>query len=458
LSSDDVAASNVNRVGRLAVLGTAGILPIALLVGLAVTQGFDVAAFGVLAPEIRHTFHLDNAGIDAVTSLTAAVPVMCAIFLGYFGDKGNRLRLTAAGAILWGVAAIFTGLAPVLAVLIVARLAGGVGLLASQTIYPSLLSDFYPPEGLAKIFTVFLIGSSGLGLVGSPLAGWLGQVVGWRPTFVLLAVPTFICAAVLMLTLREPPRRVVIPAVGHTPAEDGIPIGDEVTVVNEIPTMPGMASGEQFEGTIRDGFRAVRDIRTLRRIWAAAFLFGAGTIPLATLVSTFFHDVYHVGPTERGWIGALLGVFGLLGIIGGGGISQRIIARNRVSLFPVVAGFCVIDFGVFAIVMARVPSLTGSIIAACVVAIGGIGFLPTYVTMVAVLAPPKLRSQAYAWSLFFYALGAICISGVIGAIADGHGQRDALTFLGLLVIVGGFVAISARKFVTQDMERLSAPA
>src|SRR5580698_4057915 len=132
------------------------------------------------------------------------------VFLGYFGDKGNRLRLTAGGAVLWGIAAIFTGLAPVLAVLIAARLAGGVGLLASQTIYPSLLSDFYPPEGLAQIFTVFLIGSSGLGLVGSPLAGWLGQVVGWRPTFVLLAIPTFICAVVLMTTLKEPPRRAVI--------------------------------------------------------------------------------------------------------------------------------------------------------------------------------------------------------------------------------------------------------
>ncbi len=450
MSKDSVTASNTSKPGRLKViLGPAGILPLALLVGLAVTQGFDGAAFGVLAPEIRHTFHLDNAGIDAVTSLTAAVPVMCAIFLGYFGDKGNRLHLSAGGAVLWGIAAIFTGLAPVLAILIVARLVGGVGLLASQTIYPSLLSDFYPPEGLAQIFTVFLIGSTALGLVGSPLAGWLGQSVGWRPAFVVLAIPTFICAAALMITLKEPPRRVIVPS----PEE----VAGEVSAeISTMPTMPGMAGGEQFEGSLRDGFRAVRNIRTLRRIWASAFLFGAGTIPLATLVSTFFHDVYHVGSTERGGIGALLGVFGLIGIVIGGGISQRIIASNKIARFPVVAGLCVIEFGVFALVMARVHSLTGSIVAACIVAIGAIGFLPTYVTMVAVLAPPKLRSQAYAWSLFFYALGAICISGVIGTIADSHGQRDAMSFLGVLVIVGGFVAISARKFVAQDFERISA--
>ena len=435
----NVAAPGLGGRNPLRVLlGPAGILPIALLVGLAVTQGFDSAAFGVLAPEIRHTFHLDNAGIDAVTSLTAAVPVMCSIFLGYFGDKGNRIHLTAAGAVLWGVAAIFTGLAPVLAILIAARLVGGVGLLASQTIYPSLLSDFYPPEGLAQIFTVFLVGSTGLGLVGSPIAGALGASVGWRPTFVVLAIPTFICAAAVMLTLREPARRAM-----------------DVSV-ETLPGVPGLPVGDTFKGSIRDGFRAVRSIRTLRRFWVGAFLFGAGTIPLSTLASVYFHDVYHVGSSERGWIASLIGAFGIGGILIGGLVSQRLIKSNNPSRFPVFGGLFVVEFGIMALVIASLHTLAGSIAAACILAIGAIGFLPTYVTLVAVIAPSKLRSQAYAWSLFFYALGAICISGFIGTVADAHGQRAALTFLGILVIVGGFISMSGSRFVAGDMARAEA--
>jgi MFS family permease len=422
------------------ILGPAGFLPITLLIGLAVTQGFDGAAFGVLAPEIRRAFHLDNAGIDAVTSLTAAVPVMGAIFLGYFGDRGNRLRLTAGGAALWGIAAIFTGLAPVLAVLIAARLAGGVGLLASRTIYPSLLSDYYPPEGLAQIFTVFLIGSTALGLVGSPLAGWLGTAVGWRPTFVVLAIPTFVCVGLLTL-LREPPRRAIGP---------GRPDGGDRAV------MLGLGAGVRFEGTILEGFRRVSAIRTLRRSWPAAFLFGAGTIPLATLVSDFFHDVYHVGSTGRGEIAGLLGVFGLVGIVAGGALAKRLMAQNRLSLFPPVTGLFVIEFGLFTFVMAVVPNRTGSIAAACVLAVGAVGYLPAYTTFVAVITPSELRSQAFAWSLFFYALGAICISAVIGAVADARGQRIAMGFLAVLVIVGGIIGISARRFVAGDLERLGA--
>jgi MFS family permease len=405
---------------------------------LAVTQGFDVAAFGVLSPEIRHTFHLNNAGIDAIAALTAAVPVMCAVFLGFVGDRRNRVRLAAGSATLFAIAAIFTGLAPVVGVLVAARLAGGIGLLASQTIYPSLLADYYPPEGLAQVFTVFLIGSAGLGLIGSPLAGWLGTELGWRSAFVLLAIPTFIIVALVLIILKEPPRRVV-----QTGADDAM-------------SLPGLPSTSKWEGSIMDGFRAVRAIRTLRRTWASAFLFGAGTIFLATFVSNFFHDVYHLGSTERGSIGALVGLGGLGGIILGGVIAQRLIAGNRIDLFPVVTGLFTVEFAVFALAMALAPDRAGSITAAFILAFGAVGFLPTYVTFVSVITPPELRSQAYAWSLFFYGLGAICLAGVIGAFADKHGQRPAMVFLALLVLGGGLLAISARRFVKGDLERLHA--
>jgi MFS family permease len=453
LQKDDANASESNRMrGLRVVLGTAGFLPIVLLVGLAVTQGFDVAAFGVLAPEIRHTFHLDNAGIDAVTSLTAAVPVMCSIFLGYFGDRGSRIHLAAGGAFLWGVAAIFTGLAPVLAVLIAARLVGGVGLLASQTIYPSLLSDFYPPEGLAQIFTVYLIGSTGLGLIGSPLAGWLGSTVGWRPTFVVLAAPTFLCATVLLRVLNEPPRRSAQPAVTDEGAVGAA--GGLAGATAGGPSIPGVPASARFEGSIVEGFRGVRAIRSLRRGWISAFLFGAGIIPLATLVSDFFHDVYHIGPTSRGSIAAFVGLFGLTGIILGGVIAQRLMTSNRLDRFPILSGVAVMEFGVFTLVMANAPDLWGSVAAACVLAVGAVGFLPAYITFVAVISPAHLRSQAYSWSLFFYALGAICISPIVGTIADAYGQRIAMTCLAGLVTIGGLVGLSVRKFVKGDLERL----
>jgi predicted MFS family arabinose efflux permease len=402
-------------------LGVAGWVPLLLLTSLATAQGFDVNAFGVLAPEIRHTFHLDNAGIDTVSSLTAAMPILTAIFIGYLGDRFDRAKLTRYFGVLWGVTAVLTGLAPVLALLVVARLLGGVGYMSTQTIYPSLLSDTYPGAATPQVFTVYLFGLSGLSLLGNPLAGWLGQLVGWRPTFVILAVPTFILV-VLLYAVRDP--------------------GRGVTADQEPVT--------QHASSLRANFGVIRKIRTLRRIWVAAFLFGAGTLPLATLASNFFHDVYHLGSENRGWIIALIGVAALVGIVVGGAVNKQQMAAGRPGALAVVIGAGAAEAGIFALALALAPKLWMSVAAAFLLGLGGGCLQPAYATIVSTVTTPALRSQAYAWTLFFFALGAGVLTGFIGVVADAHGQRAAMALLALFLIVAGPVAASARRFVSED--------
>jgi ABC-type branched-subunit amino acid transport system ATPase component/predicted MFS family arabinose efflux permease len=405
-------------IGRM---GPVGLVPVLLLVGLGASQGFDTVAFGVLSPEIRRTFHLSNATIDAIASLTGAVPILCSVLLGYAGDRTDRVRLSRYAAVLFAAMAILTGLAPVVVVLIVARTIGGVGLLSTQTLYPSLVSDWYPPEALGLVFTILLLGTTGIGLLGSPLAGGMGGALGWRPAFVLLALPTLVFVA-LTGRLREPARGA---SLGQVRAE---PLG-----------------------SLAEGFRRIRAIRTLQRTWLAAFLFGAGTIPFATLLSNFYNDVYHVGPFARGAIGAAYGAGGLIGIVIGGGLARRVVTGGHPERLAVINGLAVVEFGVFAFVMAVMPLLGLSIAAAVLLALGATGFLPAYTTVVAMVAPARMRSQAYAWSLLFYSLGALVGGVIIGGVADAHGQRSAMVLLSLLVAAGGLVGVSARRFVGRDI-------
>ncbi|HEY1826397.1 MAG TPA: MFS transporter [Acidimicrobiales bacterium] len=429
----DTCSTEGASSGRFSTLlrapeGGAGWVPLLILTGLATAQGFDSNAFGVLAPEIRHTFHLDNAGIDSVSALTAAIPILTGVFVGYLGDRFNRVRLIRYFGILWGVTAIFTGVAPVLLVLVAARLFGGVGYMSTQTIYPSLLSDTYPGDATPQVFMVYLFGLSGLGLLGNPLAGWLGQVVGWRPAFVILAVPTFVLVA-LLYKMSDPGRSV---------AEDA-----------EVPAA---------SRSIRVNFTVIRRIRTLRRIWVAAFIFGAGTLPLATLASNFFHDVYHLGSEERGWIIALIGVAALLGIGVGGTVNKQQMARGRPGALAVLIGAGAAEAGVFAVVMAVAPALWMSILAAFFIGLGAGILQPAYATIVSTVTTPALRSQAYAWTLFFFALGAGVLTGFIGVIADAHGQRVAMCVLAAFLIVAGPIAVSARRFVIADQVVVEARA
>jgi MFS family permease len=400
-------------------------LPLAILVGLAGVQSFDFNAFGILAPDIRNTFHLSVPDIDNIATLTSAVPVIFSVHLGYYGDRHNRIRISAVAGVVWGLTAIVTGLAPVVAVLVVARLAGGVGQLTTETVYPSLLADYYPSSDLGKTFTRYRWISQGLGLVGGPLAGFFAAYFGWRAAFVVLAIPTFIFVFFLY-AITEPVRGASM----------------------------GYSLGEEPITSVRAGFRRVRSIRALRRTWIAAFLFGAGTIPLQTLLNNFFADVYHIGNKGRGWISLLYGLGGLAGILLGGRISNKMLNAGKIKALPVVCGALIVECGAGIIFMAAVRVDAFSILATAALTVGALGFLPAYTTMVAFVTAPRLRAQAYGWSLLWYALGAITLQvALIGPIIDAFGQRWALVVLGVLVMAGGLIGVSTRAFVDADMAK-----
>jgi ABC-type branched-subunit amino acid transport system ATPase component/predicted MFS family arabinose efflux permease len=411
----------------LADLGPAGLLPLAVLVALAGVQNFDLVAFGVLAPDIRDTFHVSDGTITVIAGITGAVPIVFAVFLGYLGDRRNRITLGTVAAVFWGATALLSGLAPVLAFLVVARLLGGVGLLSTETIYPSLLSDYYPPRSLGTVFGSYRTFGQALALLGGPLAGAVAAIFDWRAAFVVLALPTFVLAAIARRTLREPERG----------AAQGV---------------AGAGAGEEH-GSILEGYRRIRAIATLRRTWIAAFLFGGGTIPFITLLSNFFKDVYGSGDALRGVLTGLYGVGGLAGIVVGGVLTQRAMSAGKLRRLPLINGLMIVEFGVGIVLMAAAPVFALSVCAAIVLSIGGYGFLPAYTTLVSSVVPPRVRSQAYAWSLFWYALGGVVVSAIVGGIQNAGGPRAALLVLAVIVIAGGALNASAARTIEADAER-----
>src|SRR4051794_3020128 len=405
-------------------LGTVGLFPLFVLLGLAAVERLDAVAFGVLSPEIRDAFHLSNAGFDSIVGLTAAVPILMALPVGYLGDRFNRVRITQIAGFIWGLTAILTGLAPVIGILIVARLIGGVGLLVNEPIHPSLLADYYPPQEQPRVQGIHRLGAV-LGLIGGPLAGLLVGTLGWswRGAFIVLAIPTFVLVA-LVGRMREPRR--------------GASVGAAET-------------GEEETVSIGEAFRRLQAIRSLKRTWAAAFMFGAGSLAFASFLNTFLKDVYGASPNTRGGITLLFGVFSALGLLTGATLSTRLVKDRGPQWLPVVNGLMVIEFGVGIFLMAVSPWLGLSAAFAGLLGLGASGFLPPYLAMVALVAPPRLRAQAYAWSLMWYGFGALVVSRIIGGLADNEGQRTAMVVLAALTAVGGLIELTVRRFVDRDV-------
>ncbi len=135
-------------------------------------------------------------------------------------DRGTRKLIFSAGLAIFAVMTLVTGLANNFWHLFLARMGLGVGETTSGPSGYSLLSDYFPPHRLARAITGmqvgFVAGNAGALLLG----GWLvatvgasthdvpliGTVRGWQAVLMLISIPGFIVAA-LMLTVKEPPRR-----------------------------------------------------------------------------------------------------------------------------------------------------------------------------------------------------------------------------------------------------------
>ena len=105
------AGDVMNR--RLATItGGASAVPLAVLFGLNFVDEFDRAAFAALIPEIRDAFNLSDTGIQTLGAITGVFTLIAALPMGVLADRFNRVRLSIAAAVLWGVTSVLTGVVP----------------------------------------------------------------------------------------------------------------------------------------------------------------------------------------------------------------------------------------------------------------------------------------------------------------------------------------------------------
>lgn len=402
-------------------VGPAGLGPVLVLLSVAALERFNNQAVSVLLPNIRDTFHLSNQEAITAASLTSILPALLSPAAGYATDRINRIRFAQVATLVVGVTAVGIGLAPVFWLLVVLLLLSGLGLLVNIPTHSSLITDYYPQRSLGTVFTFYLFATTAIGLLAGPAAGGIAALSGWRSAFVVLAVPALV-GYWLLNRLRDPGR------------------GSSM----------GLSLESEERTSFSEGFRRVKAVRSLRRTWWAATFFGAGVIAFLPLQSVFFKDVYHYGPTARGVVTALFGLGGLFGTIAGGTLVQRRLRDRRPDLLPVINGLMVVEFGVGILLMGLVPWSIGSALMVFLLSFGAAGFNPAYNAMIGMVTTPRLRGQAFSYSLFFVTIGAVVITPTISGIANHH-ERAACFVLAFMVVGAGVVELSARQFVLRDV-------
>ena len=125
---------------------------IALIVALGgLLMGFDASVISGVVKFIEPEFELTKLELGwsvASLTLTATLAMMLA---GPLSDKLGRRTVLRYAALLYGISAIASALAPSFLILVIARMIGGLGVGASLILAPMYIAEIAPPESRGKL-------------------------------------------------------------------------------------------------------------------------------------------------------------------------------------------------------------------------------------------------------------------------------------------------------------------
>ena len=410
----------------------APIYPLGVLFGLNMADELDRTAFGILLPEIRDHFGLDNNGILTVVSLSLVAALVLALPIGFYGDRGRRTSIAAGGAGVWGLFSLLTAAASNLWMLGAARAGAGLGRAVNDPTHNSLLADYYDIPARPRIYAVHRYANA-LGQFLGPLVGGLvAFALGWRAPFVVFAVVTIVLV-LLALRLREPVRgRFERRAMG---------VSAEV------------ADTEEQAPSWAESFRIVWQVRTLRRIFVALPFVAIAIVGLLTLSGLYYEEVFDLDERARGFTAAgLEGVAQLVGLMFGIPLSTRLMARGPQHVLRFLGR---VSFGIAAcwLVFALSPVLPVALLANGLLSAGFFLLIPGIYVTLSLAVPAKVRSFGYAIGTLFILPGLVLLP-VIGWVADEYSIRTGLVVAAPVFVIGGLILASAGAFVQHDIAQV----
>jgi len=181
----------------------------------------DTTIVSVALPNMAGSLASTN---DEATWVLTSYLVANAIVLpasGWFALHFGRKRFLLACTGLFTVASFLCGVAPSMAVLILARILQGAGGGALQPVSQAILLESFPREKQGMAMAMFGLGVVGAPIIGPFLGGWLTDNYSWRWVF-NINIPIGVLAIFLMARYVEDPPYIKNSKPG---AIDGIGFG-----------------------------------------------------------------------------------------------------------------------------------------------------------------------------------------------------------------------------------------
>jgi MFS family permease len=413
-----------SHAAKVSTVSAARAWTVVVLLLLAYTVSLiDRQVLSLLVQPIKASLHISDTQLSLLHGLAFAIfYTLFGILIGRAVDRHNRRNIIVAGMTLWCLATIACGLSSSFAGLFVARMFVGVGEATLSPAALSMIADYFPPHRRGRAMSVFSTGvfvGSGLALVlggaaidatermGETVLPLIGPAEGWQIAFFIVGAPGLLVAA-LIAAVREPQRMEV--------SSEGAGVAESLAFFRR--------NGGAL-GTMILAFGANGLINFSLSGWAP----------------TYFIRVFGWSPGQIGAVyGTLLLVCGTSGVILGGWISDRLVAR-------VGAKGVLLTMRGAALLM--IPSLAAfgfaSTPTAALVALGWSCFvlgLPTGLAPVALysITPNQFRGQIAACYLFAVTMIGMTLGSTLIALSTDYLFRDEAAVGSSLALVASVAA------------------
>jgi len=396
---------------------------LALLLTVNLLNYIDRQVLYAVFPLIKADFSLSDTALGFLGSAFMICYMCSAPFLGWLGDRGNRIRLASCGVAVWSLATALSGIAPGYRTLLAARTIVGIGEASFGTVSPGLVSDFFPKERRGSVLSYFYLAIPVGSAIGYLLGGVLGYHFGWQAAFLIVGAPGLLLAVGVWF-LREPGRPAE--SAADPPTSKLSPGGYGVFLKNRSFICNTLAM--------------------------AAMTFAIGG--LAQWMPSFLNRVHHLDvATGNTLFGAVTVVAGITGTLAGGWLGDRL-QRKTPKGYLLVSGW-----GFLAGIPIAVLAIASDSLTVCLTAAFFAEFFLFFNTgplntVIINVSPPACRAMAFAVNIFFiHALGDAVSPTMLGWFSDLWGLRTALLTTPVAIAAAAGFCFLCTRFIHEDMER-----
>jgi MFS family permease len=364
------------------------------------TCGFiDRIIMNVLAQPIKEEFGLSDTQVGLVAGLAFAIlNVVLGIWVARIAERRRRLTLVAIGTLLWSIATLACGAATSFATFALARVGVGVGEAVGLPATQSVVSDYFPKEKRTTAMSILLLAPPVGAFLGSAGGAIIAGAYGWRMAFIVAALPGFLLAAVVALTVAEPARGQ------HDQLGDA---------AQEVPPFAAVLS-------------RLWQRRTIRHMLAGSTIASAVGFGLNAFMAAYLLRRFGFSVTSAGIVAGLLtSVPATAGVFGAGWLSDRIARRDARSYGFIPGISLVLAAPIYMLAVTR-ESPSAAIAFLTIAAAVQYTYLAPSQGVFQNMMHPRMRATSYAVVGMIYSLvGAGLGPLLVGALSDLFGDESA---------------------------------